>query len=164
MAGAIRRNKVTELVWKVHRFLYRVSGGRIGGKAVGLPVLMLTTKGRKSGEPRSNVLTYVPKGRAAVVYASNAGEPRHPAWWLNLLADPHATMQRGQEVVPVIAREADGAERSELWNEVLRMSPGYAEYEKRTTRRIPVVVLEPPGAELTPGARGLPNTAHGSRA
>ena len=143
MATAIRRNKVTELVWSLHRFLYRVSGGRIGGRVVGMPVLMLTTMGRKSGAPRTSVLTYLPKGRASVVFASNAGEPRHPAWWLNLVADPHATVQRGQEVVPVIAREAEGEERARLWDEVVRAYEGYAEYERRTTRRIPVVVLEP---------------------
>ncbi len=143
MAVTIRRNKATELFWKVHRFLYRVSGGRIGGRVVGMPVLMLTTTGRKTGEPRSNVLTYLPKGRASVVYASNAGEPRHPAWWLNLLADPHASVQRGHEVMHVVAREAEGQERAALWDEVVRVNGGYAAYEKRTTRRIPVVVLEP---------------------
>ena len=143
--AAIRKNKAVELFWKVHRFLYRVSGGRIGGRVIGMPVLMLTTKGRKSGEPRSNVLTYVQKGDAFVVYASYAGEPTHPAWWLNLVADPHATVQRGQEMVPVVAREAEGQERADLWAEVLRVAPDYAEYEKRTTRRIPVVVLEPAG-------------------
>jgi deazaflavin-dependent oxidoreductase (nitroreductase family) len=143
--AAVRKNKVTELFWKVHRFVYRLSGGRIGGRVIGMPVLMLTTKGRKSGEPRSNVLTYVPRGDAFVVYASYAGEPTHPAWWLNLVADPHATVQRGQEVIPVIAREAEGEERATLWADVLRVAPDYAEYEKRTTRRIPVVVLEPAG-------------------
>jgi deazaflavin-dependent oxidoreductase (nitroreductase family) len=143
MAVAVRRNKATELFWRVHRFLYRVSGGRIGGTVVGMPVLMLTTKGRKSGAPRSNVLTYVPKGRASVVVASNAGEPRHPAWWLNLLVDPHASVQRGQEIMPVVAREAEGQERADLWDAVLRVNASYAEYEKRTTRRIPIVVLEP---------------------
>lgn len=143
--AAVRKNKAIELFWKVHRFLYRVSGGRIGGRAVGMPVLLLTTKGRKSGEPRSNVLTYLPKGDAFVVYASYAGEPKHPAWWLNLAAEPHATVQRGQETLAVVAREAQGQERADLWAEVLRVSPGYAEYEKRTTRRIPVVVLEPSG-------------------
>ena len=140
---AVRRTKAMELFWKAHRFLYRVSGGRIGGRVVGMPVLMLTTTGRKSGEPRTNVLTYVPKGRAAVVFASNAGEPRHPAWWLNLAADPHATVQRGQEVMPVVAREAEGEERARLWDEVVRTEAGYAVYAERTTRRIPVVVLEP---------------------
>jgi len=143
MAVAVRRNKLTEVIWSLHRFLYRVSGGRIGGRVVGLPVLMLTTTGRKSGEPRTSVLTYLPKGRAAVVFASNAGEPRHPAWWLNLVADPRATVQIGREVVPMIAREADGEERTRLWDEIVRAYDGYAEYEKRTTRRIPVVVLEP---------------------
>ena len=143
MAVAVRRNALTEAFWKVHRFLYRVSGGRIGGSVVGMPVLLLTTKGRKSGESRSNILTYIPKGRTSVVIASNAGEPRHPAWWLNLQADPHATVQRGQDLTPVIAREADGQERADLWAELLRMNASYAEYESRTTRRIPVVVLEP---------------------
>lgn len=143
MAVAVRRNKLTEVIWSLHRFLYRASGGRIGGRVVGLPVLMLTTTGRKSGAPRTSVLTYLPKGRAAVVFASNAGEPRHPAWWLNLVADPRATVQIGREVVPMIAREADGEERTRLWDEIVRAYDGYAEYEKRTTRRIPVVVLEP---------------------
>jgi F420H(2)-dependent quinone reductase len=147
MAIAIRRNRFTEAMWRLHGFLYRVSGGRIGSRMVGLPVLMLTTKGRKSGEARSSVLTYLPKGRSSVVFASNAGEPRHPAWWLNLLADPHATVQRGQEVLQIVAREADGEERKQLWDEIVRAYDGYAEYERRTTRRIPVVVLEPaPGS------------------
>jgi deazaflavin-dependent oxidoreductase (nitroreductase family) len=141
--AAIRRNWLTEQIWKLHGFLYRVSGGRIGGNIIGLPVLMLTTKGRKTGEPRSSVLTYLPKGRAAVVFASNAGEPRHPAWWLNLVADPHAVVQRGSARVAVIARETEGEERQQLWDEIVRAYAGYAEYAERTTRRIPVVVLEP---------------------
>lgn len=140
---AVRRTKAMELFWKAHRFLYRVSGGRIGGRVIGMPVLMLTTTGRKSGRPRTNVLTYLPQGRVSVVFASNAGEPRHPAWWLNLAADPHATVQRGRETMPVVAREADGEERARLWDEVVRTEAGYAVYAERTTRRIPVVVLEP---------------------
>ncbi len=143
MSVAIRRNTFTELFWKLHGFLYRVSGGRIGGRIVGLPVLMLTTKGRKSGQPRANVLTYLSKGRSSVVFASNAGEPSHPAWWLNLLADPHAMVQRGHEVIPCLAREADGEERAQLWEEIVHANDAYAEYARRTTRRIPVVVLEP---------------------
>jgi F420H(2)-dependent quinone reductase len=141
--AAIRRNWMTEQIWKLHGFLYRVSGGRIGARIVGLPVLMLTTKGRKSGEPRSSVLTYLPKGRTSIVFASNAGEPRHPAWWLNLLADPRATVQRGSDRFAVTAREAEGEERQLLWDEIVRAYAGYAEYAERTTRRIPVVVLEP---------------------
>ena len=143
MARAIRRNWLTEQIWKLHGFLYRVSGGRVGARVVGLPVLMLTTKGRKTGEPRTCVLTYLPKGRAAVVFASNAGEPRHPAWWLNLLADPHATVQRGSERFTAVAREADGEERQRLWDEIVHAYAGYAEYAERTNRRIPVVILEP---------------------
>ena len=80
-----------------------------------------------------------------MVVASYAGEPRHPAWWLNLLADPTAQIQRGDTVSSVIAREADGEERARLWSEIVEGWSGYAEYEKRTTRHIPVVVLEPIG-------------------
>ena len=140
---AVRRNKLTEAFWVLHRWLFRVSGGRIGGKILQFPVLLLTTTGRKTGEPRTNALTYVPHGDACVVVASNAGEPRHPAWWLNLAADPHAEIQRGGSTTRVVAREAEGDERTRFWDEFVRRESGYATYAQRTTRRIPVVVLEP---------------------
>jgi deazaflavin-dependent oxidoreductase (nitroreductase family) len=140
---AVRRNAVTEWLWNVHTALYRWTGGRIGAKVPGFPVLLLTTTGRKSGTPRTAPLTYVPDGDACVVVASNAGEPRHPAWWLNLTANPRARIQRGSEVVDVVAREADGPERERLYAEFVRREPGYATYAQRTTRRIPVVILQP---------------------
>jgi len=141
--AAIRKNKAVELFWKVHRFLYRVSGGRIGGRVIGMPVLMLTTKGRKSGEPRSNVLTYVPKGNAFVVYASYAGEPKHPAWWLNLQARPEAIVEIGPDTVPIVAHAADTAERQRLWPLLTAANPFYTRYEELTARAIPVVILRP---------------------
>ncbi len=140
---AVKRTPVVELFWKVHPWIYRVSGGRIGGRLVGLPVLLLTTVGRKTGQPRTCALTYIPKGDASVVIASYAGEPRHPDWWLNLAADPRAEVQRGAARLRVRAREADGDERARLWDEIVAKNADYATYQTRTSRRIPVVVLEP---------------------
>jgi deazaflavin-dependent oxidoreductase (nitroreductase family) len=143
MMAAIKRSWMVERFWRIHPWLYRVSGGRIGGRVIGLPVLLLTTTGRKSGAPRTRALTYFPHGDASVVAASYLGEPRHPDWWLNLRKNPSATIQRGGEVVRVHAREADGDERERLWREITASAPDYAEYQTRTARRIPVVVLEP---------------------
>ncbi len=142
MSAAVRKSPIVELFWKVHPWVYRVTGGRIGGRIAGLPVLLLTTKGRKSGQPRTCALTYIPDDDASVVIASYAGEPRHPDWWLNLVADPRAEIQRGGEQLRVRAREAEGEERERFWNEIVRRQSAYAEYQTRTSRRIPVVVLE----------------------
>jgi deazaflavin-dependent oxidoreductase (nitroreductase family) len=103
--------------------------------------------GRKSGQRRTNALTWFPKGDDYVVIASVLGEPRDPAWWLNLRAAPETTIQAGRERIAVRAREAVGAEREQLWSAVVAQVPEYAEYQARTERRIPVVVLErrPPG-------------------
>jgi deazaflavin-dependent oxidoreductase (nitroreductase family) len=140
---AVRRTRAMEMGWKLHRWLYRVSGGRIGGTVMGMPVLLLTTTGRKTGQPRTNALMYLPDGDNCVVIASNAGEPRHPGWWLNLQANPKATIQRGRQVTPVVVCEAIGAERERLWARVVEAESSYETYKQRTTRQIPVVVLEP---------------------
>ena len=140
---AVRKTKLMQLVWKWPPRIYRATGGRVLGSMMGLPVLLLNTRGRKSGAPRTSALMYLPEGGAAVVVGSYAGEPRHPDWWLNLLADPHGTVQRGRTVTAIVAREAEGTERERLWNEFVRRDSGYAEYARRTTRRIPVVVLQP---------------------
>lgn len=139
---ALRRNALVELFWRIHPRLYRWSGGRIGGKLVGLPVLLLETTGRRSGKRRRNALTYLPHGDDFVVIASCLGEPRHPAWWHNLVAEPRARVQVGSASHAVRAREATGDERAELWHAVTQRAPDYDEYKDRTSRRIPVVVLE----------------------
>jgi deazaflavin-dependent oxidoreductase (nitroreductase family) len=141
--AAPKKSKLVELFWKVHPWLYKKSNGRIGGNLVGMPVLLLTTRGRKSGQPRERALTYVPAGEAFAVIASYLGEPRHPDWYLNLKANPDATVRRGGVDVPVRAREAQGEERERLWREAVRRNADYDEYAGRTDRRIPVVVLEP---------------------
>src|SRR5262245_17045644 len=107
-----------------------------------MPVLLLTTTGRKSGAARTKALTYLPRGDAFVVIASVLGEPRHPAWWLNLEAHPDATVEVGRERLQVRARKAEGEERETLWNAVVATMPDYEEYRHRTSRQIPIVVLE----------------------
>jgi deazaflavin-dependent oxidoreductase (nitroreductase family) len=139
---AARRNALVELFWRIHPKLYRLSAGRVGGSIMGLPVLLLTTKGRRTGQPRTNALMYLPRGDNFVVIASYLGEPRHPSWWLNLEAEPNATVQVRGTRHAVRAREAKDAEREELWRAATDKVSDYDEYQARTSRRIPVVVLE----------------------
>lgn len=131
------------LGWWVHRTLYRLSGGRIGRRVNGFEVLLLTTVGRKSGEPRRAALQMLPHGAGWAVIASHAGEDRNPAWWLNLRARPEAEARIGARAVRVRAREASGEERESLWARFVEVDDAYGEYQRRTSRRIPVVVLEP---------------------
>jgi deazaflavin-dependent oxidoreductase (nitroreductase family) len=138
---AVRRNWLVKTYWRGHKWLYRISGGRLGRSTLGMPTLMLYTTGRKSGQERSNMLMYVRSGDDYVVVGSNAGEPTHPAWWLNLQADPKTKIHVGGQTIAVTAREAEGEERERLWKAFVEADLGYAEYPKRTTRRIPVVVL-----------------------
>lgn len=107
-----------------------------------LPVLLLGTVGRRSGTPRTNALTYLPWNGHQVVIASVLGEPRHPAWYLNLMARPEVEVQVGARRFAARAREAEGAERERIWDALVQVSPDYERYRERTGRRIPVVVLE----------------------
>jgi len=131
--------------WKhfgdAHTWVYQRSGGRIGARMAGRDMLLLTTKGRRSGEPRTLPLAYLVDGDALVVVASNAGQSRHPAWFHNLRAEPHARVRVGREVYDVRAEVADAAERERLWPLLTAYNPPYAAYERKTERTIPVVVL-----------------------
>lgn len=140
---AVRRTRAVKLFWALHKWIYQTSGGRIGARLFGNPVLILHTKGRKSGKPRSNVLMYVPDGRAYVVVATNAGADFHPAWWLNLREREEGEIQAGRKRMRVHAQEAEGKERARLWARIVEADESYREYEIRTARKIPVVVLEP---------------------
>ena len=140
---AARRNLLLKLFWRFHRSLYRASGGRLGAKVRGKQVLLLITTGRKSGQPRSSTLYTFPDRGNYVVIASNAGHPSHPAWYLNLRADPNAIVHVDGRKFRVAAREAEGEERERLWAQIIEWDPDYAEYQQRTDRLIPVVVLEP---------------------
>ena len=127
----------------MHRFCYQLTGGAIGGGSARMPILLLTTTGRKTGRPRTTPLLYVTDGENIVVVASNGGRPQHPHWWLNLQENPHAEVQVRNEKRQVEAEEASGEERERLWRLVVGTYPGYEEFRRATTRKIPVVVLRP---------------------
>ncbi len=130
------------LITWVHRLLYRSTGGRLGGRLGGHPMLLLDNVGRRSGLLRQTPLLYVPDGERFLVIASNAGDDRPPAWLLNLRANPETRIRVDRERFAVRARVADEDERKDLWRKAVAAYPPYAEYEKRTQRLIPVVVLE----------------------
>jgi deazaflavin-dependent oxidoreductase (nitroreductase family) len=123
--------------------LYRLSGGRIGGKINEAPVLLLTTTGRKSGQARTAPVVYLADGENMVVIGSNAGHSRTPAWSLNLKANPDAEVEVGRQRRQVRARLADGEERAGLWRKHNEQYSGFDEYEARTDREIALFVLEP---------------------
>lgn len=123
-------------------WLYRRSGGKIGGTMFGAPVLLLTTTGRKSGRSWTVPLMYQTDGDRWVIIASNGGSPKHPAWWLNLRSQPEASVQIGRQTYPVSAVEAVGEDRERLWRRMADMYKGYDGYAQKTTREIPVVVLQ----------------------
>jgi deazaflavin-dependent oxidoreductase (nitroreductase family) len=114
----------------------------LGGPGI-LPTLLLTTTGRKSGEPRALPLIYGTKGDSYIVIASKGGMPTHPLWFLNLEAQPECELQVGSKTLSVRARFAEGGERDEIWQQMVEVYPPYADYQKATERTIPVVVLDP---------------------
>ena len=131
---------------RLHVFLYRVSGGRIGGRFKAAPVLLLTTVGRKTRKRRTTPLLYAEDAGRYVVVASVGGAPKHPAWYLNLRDAPEATIQVGGRRFGVRADTVPPDERARLWTLVTRMYPQYDDYQAKTTREIPIVALTPAAA------------------
>jgi deazaflavin-dependent oxidoreductase (nitroreductase family) len=128
----------------LHRAVLRVSGGRIAGRAFGMPVVELHTVGRHSGKPRSSILgAAVVDGDRIVLVASKGGDERDPDWFKNLMAHPDAELTVGGERRAVRARVATPAERSVLWPRAVATYGGYATYQRRTSREIPMVICEP---------------------
>ena len=121
--------------------LYRLSGGRVMGKMGAAPILLLTTTGRTSGRPRTVPLLYLKDDAGFVIVASFAGAPKHPAWYLNLEANPKVELQVGRERFAGTARRASAGEKLRLWPSLIAIYPAYADYQKRTTREIPVVIV-----------------------
>lgn len=121
---------------------YVQSEGAEGHDWEGASVLILTTTGRRSGEPRSTPLIYGKHGQDHVVVASKGGSEQHPDWYLNLVDQPEATVQVWGERFPARARTATGEERTQLWQLMTKSWPAYDEYQRKTGREIPVVVLE----------------------
>ena len=130
-----------------HRLLLRATGGRVGYDAMGMPVVELTTIGRRSGEARSVLLTApIDLDGDLVVVASRGGDDRHPAWYLNLREHPAVEVSvRGGPRTPMRARILDADERARLWPQITAKYSNYAGYQRRTQREIPLVVLEPVG-------------------
>ena len=124
---------------------FRANDGKVGGPFEGAPMLILHTKGRRSGRPRENPMVYQDVEGAYAVFASKGGAPTHPDWYGNVLADTEPEVELGTTRLKVRARAAEGEERERIWSEQKRRMPGFAEYEKKTQgiREIPVVILEP---------------------
>lgn len=132
--------------WMSHAntWVYQKSGGKLGGRFLrGAPVCLLTTIGRKSGEPRTTPLLYLRDGDSVVVVASQGGMPKHPLWYLNLQATPECEVQIREETLKLKARTASPEERTTLWPRLLEMYSDFEDYQSWTDRVIPVVILEP---------------------
>lgn len=128
---------------KLNTPLYRLSGGRIGGKVGRAPVLLLTTTGRKSGQKRTAPIVYLADGENVVLINTNAGNARIPAWSLNLEANSEAEVELGRERRPVRARIAEGSERADLWRKHVEQFEGFDSYKEKLDREPSVFVLEP---------------------
>jgi len=128
---------------KAHTTLFRATGGKFGGRLAGGPVLLLVATGRKTGRHHTTPLLYLRDGEDYVIVASNGGAAKHPVWWLNLKANPEATVEVGDRTLPVRAEEATPAEKARLWPGLVEMYGGYAGYQRKTDREIPVVLLRP---------------------
>ncbi len=147
-ASAQQRRKDTfqRAFTALHRALFKASKGRIAGKGFGMPVLILTTTGRKSGEPRETMLTSpVQPGDSVVLVASNGGDDRPPQWYRNLQAMPEVRIVMAGRERPMVARTASADEKAELWPTVVAAYKGYAGYQTKTDRDIPLVILDPVG-------------------
>jgi len=131
------------LIGPEHVRVYQETNGEVGHIWNGVPILLLTTKGRRSGEARVIPIIYRQVGDDYVIIGSVGGSPKHPAWYLNILEDPHVQVQVKAERIQATAREATGSEREALWAEALKGWPKYDAYQARTSRVIPVVVLTP---------------------
>jgi deazaflavin-dependent oxidoreductase (nitroreductase family) len=122
---------------------FRANGGNVGGPFEGVPLLLLHTTGAKTGQGRVNPLAYQADGDRLVVFGSKGGAPTNPDWYYNLLANPQVSVEVGGDTRKVTARVAEGDERERIWSRQKELLAGFADYEQRTTRQIPVIILEP---------------------
>jgi deazaflavin-dependent oxidoreductase (nitroreductase family) len=138
------KDLVARSVTTLHRVIYTASGGRLLNKGAGMPVVILTTTGRKTGRRRPTMLTApVHEPDMVVLVASNGGDDRHPIWYLNLRDDPAVELELAGEKRPMTARIATADEKAELWPRVVAANKGYGGYQEKTDRDIPLVILEP---------------------
>ena len=120
---------------------FRENDGKVGGMFEGAPLLILTTKGAKSGQPRQNPLMYRPDGDRYIIFASMAGAPTNPSWYYNAKANPEVTVEVGTDRFAATATEIGGEERDRIWNAQKSEVPTFAEYEEKTDRVIPLVAI-----------------------
>ena len=129
---------------RINTFLYRRSGGEgLGGTVQNIPVALLTTTGRKTGEPRVSPLYFLRDGDRVIVAASKGGAAKNPMWYLNLKANPKVQVQIKKEVLDLTARDATDDERAKYWPQLVDMYPTYDDYQSWTDRTIPIVVCDP---------------------
>lgn len=129
---------------RANTFLYKKTNGRVGGKFLkGAPVALLTTTGRKTGEPRVSPLLYLREGNRVILVASQGGAATNPMWYLNLKANPTVTIQIKDEVLHLTARDATEQEKSEYWPKLVAMYSSFDDYQSWTDRIIPVVICDP---------------------
>jgi deazaflavin-dependent oxidoreductase (nitroreductase family) len=133
---------LVRVLGRLHVRLYRLLGGRLVGRVGKAPILLLTTTGRRSGVARTSPLLYLRDGDDLAIVASFGGHPTHPVWYLNLTANPRVQVQVGRDVFAATARTATPDERARLWQKFVEMYPSYASYQQKTTREIPIVLLE----------------------
>lgn len=135
-------NPLIKAMSRLNTWAYRATGGRLGGRfRGGAPVMLLTTVGRKTGKRHTTPLLYLREGDEVVTVASKGGMDHHPIWYRNLLANPEVDVQIGTEVEHGRARTANASEKGTLWPKLVAMYPDYANYQARTTREIPVVII-----------------------
>jgi len=121
---------------------FRANRGRVGGQFEGAPLLLLTATGAKTGQQRTTPVMYLPDGDRYIIIASKGGAPTNPDWYHNLMANPEATIEVGTESFRARATEVTGEERDELYRRQAILYPGFADYEQKTIRKIPVIALE----------------------
>jgi len=142
VARAVRVNRLTRALWRLHRRVYGRFGGRIGTLVGSWPVLLLTTTGRRSGKPRTVALNFLELDAGAAIIGSYAGQPCDPGWALNLRVHPEAIVRIGRDVLPAVAHEVFGEERRGIAGMFEERDRSYTTYRERTTRALPVFVLE----------------------
>ncbi len=128
----------------IHRGIYSATGGRVGTRIAGMPVLLLTTRGRTTGKPRSSPLTYFEEDGAVVLVASYGGRPHNPDWFENLIAAGEGVVTIGRESRTMLARRATSDERARLWPHIVQTYDGYGKYQAKTAREIPLAILTTP--------------------
>lgn len=121
---------------------FRANGGKVGGQFANRSLLLLTTIGAKSGQPRTNPLAYTTDGDHIIVIASKGGAPTNPDWYYNVKANPEVTVELGEEKFQAHAVIAEESERVHLFNQMAEVMPGFADYQRNTDRKIPVIILE----------------------